>query len=408
VTVRPKIAYVVKRYPRFSETFIVNEILAHEAAGWELEIFSLRPPEDTHFQNAISRVRAPVTYLRTEGLQLDDFWALAARVEREMPGAWSVMGEGLAGGASIRDVCKAVFLAQAARARGLAHLHAHFATSAATVARLAAKLTGLPFTFTAHAKDIFHESVDPADLRAKLRDAAAVVTVSDFNVAHLRETFGADAARVRRVFNGLDLALFPYAAPVERPPRIVAVGRLVEKKGFGDLVEACALLAARGCRFEALIVGSGEEEAALRAKIERTGLQGRVVMAGPRPQSEIIHLVQESAVMAAPCVVGRDGNRDGLPTVLLESMALGTPVVSTAVTGIPEVVRDGETGLLVAESSPAELADALERLLDDAALRVRLATGARRLIEEQFDVHANAAELGAIFLAAADAGRSAR
>ena len=408
MTVRPKIAYVVKRYPRFSETFIVNEILAHEAAGWELEIFSLRPPEDTHFQNAISRVRAPVTYLRTEGLQLDDFWALAARVEREMPGAWSVMGEGLAGGASIRDVCKAVFLAQAARARGLAHLHAHFATSAATVARLAAKLTGLPFTFTAHAKDIFHESVDPADLRAKLRDAAAVVTVSDFNVAHLRETFGADAARVRRVFNGLDLALFPYAAPVERPPRIVAVGRLVEKKGFGDLVEACALLAARGCRFEALIVGSGEEEAALRAKIERTGLQGRVVMAGPRPQSEIIHLVQESAVMAAPCVVGRDGNRDGLPTVLLESMALGTPVVSTAVTGIPEVVRDGETGLLVAESSPAELADALERLLDDAALRVRLATGARRLIEEQFDVHANAAELGAIFLAAADAGRSAR
>lgn len=393
MTAHPKIAYVVKRYPRYSETFIVNEILAHEAAGRELEIFALRPPEDTHFQNTISLVRAPVRYLRTEGLRLEDFWQLAARVESEFPGAWAVMGEGLATGAGVRDVGKAIFLAQAARARGITHVHAHFATSATTVARLAAKMAGLTYSFTAHAKDIFHESVDPEDLRRKLRDASAVVTVSNFNLEYLREKFGADAARVRCVFNGLDLDALPFTAPAYRLPRIIAVGRLVEKKGFGDLIAACALLAGRGCSFEAQIIGSGEYEAELREQIGRCGLQNKIEMPGPRPQAEVFRLIQGSAVMAAPCIVGRDGNRDGMPTVLLESMALGTPVVSTDVTGIPEIVRDEETGLLVPQSSPAALADALERLLADAALRMRLATAARHLIEENFNIHTNAAAI---------------
>ncbi|MBA2442737.1 MAG: glycosyltransferase, partial [Rubrobacter sp.] len=337
-----KVGYVVKRYPRYSETFIVNEILAHERAGMELEIFSLRPPEDGHFQDAISRVRAPVTYVPSSGARTSSFWTALEEASEVLPGLWDSLE--VARGEEGRDVYQAVILAQEAALRKIGHLHAHFATVSATVARLAARFAGIPYTFTAHAKDIFHESVRPEDLSRKLDAASAVVTVSEYNLEYLRE-FHAPAGHVRRIYNGLDLERFPYRSPEDRPPRILAVGRLVEKKGVGDLVEACALLARRGREFVCQIVGSGPLEEELRERIRRLGLEDRVELTGPRPQGELAGIVQDAAVFAAPCVVGSDGNRDGLPTVLLEAMALGTPCVSTDVTGIPEVLRDGETRL---------------------------------------------------------------
>ncbi len=398
----PRVGYVVKRYPRYSETFIVNEILAHEAAGLELEIFALRPPVDTHFQDVLARVRAPVTYLPGSSLKAADFWRSIEEAGEELPGLWRKLEA--ARGEAPRDVHAAVHLALAARRRGLTHLHAHFASSATSVARMAAHFADLPYTFTAHAKDIFHESVDPDELRRKLREAAAVVTVSDYNLTFLRKRFGVDAHRVARIYNGLDLDRFPFSAPGERPPEIIAVGRLVEKKGFSDLIEACAHLRDRGNPFSCRIIGGGDLEAELRARIERFGLGDRVHLTGPRPQREVIERIRRAAVFAAPCVVGNDGNRDGLPTVLLEAMALGTPCVSTDVTGIPEVLRDGETGLRVPQHTPVLLADALARLLDDADLRVRLATAARRLIETSFDIHRNAASLRTHFTPASTAG----
>jgi colanic acid/amylovoran biosynthesis glycosyltransferase len=390
-----KIGYVVKRYPRYSETFIVNEILAHEAAGMEIEIFSLLPPEDGHFQDVISRVRAPVTYLPSKGLKVAEFWSVLEEAGETFPEGWLSLEA--ARGEDARYVYQAMVLAREARLRAISHLHAHFATAATTVARLAARFAGLPYTFTAHAKDIFHESVRPADLRRKLADAAVAVTVSDYNLAYLRENYGAAAQHVRRIYNGLDLERFPYRSPRERPPRIVGVGRLVEKKGFVDLIEACAILADEGRRFTCRIVGAGEEEVELRARIARLGLEARVELLGPRPQSELVRLVQGAAVLAAPCVVGADGNRDGLPTVLLEAMALGTPCVSTDVTGIPEVIRGAETGLMVPQWDPAALAAAIGRLLEEPDLRVRLADRARPLVEAAFDVNRNAAQLREVF-----------
>jgi colanic acid/amylovoran biosynthesis glycosyltransferase len=221
--------------------------------------------------------------------------------------------------------------------------------------------------------------------------------VSDYNLRHLRETFGRAAARVRRVYNGLELEKFPYEAPLQQPFRVAAVGRLVEKKGFADLIEACAILATRGRNFGCQIIGTGLLENELQAHIMRLGVKDRVKLLGPRSQSETIRLVREAAVFAAPCVVGSDGNRDGLPTVLLEAMALGTPCVSTAVTGIPEVLRHGETGLMVPQHDPVALAHAIELLFDDFELRVRLAERARRLIESEFDIELNAARLRQIF-----------
>jgi len=386
-----RIGYVVKRFPRYSETFVVTEVLAHEAAGWEVEIFSLRPPNDTHFQDLLARVRAPVRYLPSEGTRPADFWAALQEAGRILPGAWGAVES--ARGAPAGDVHQALLLALEVRRRGIEHLHAHFATVAAGVARLAARLAAVPFTFTAHAKDIFHEAVRPDDLRRKLEEAAAVITVSDFNLAHLRATFGAAAARVRRIYNGLELERFPYADPRVRPRRVVAVGRMVEKKGFEVLLEAAALLSAHGVDFTLDLIGGGELEERLRRRIDELEVGRRVRLVGLRPQAEIALAVSQAAVFAAPCVVGRDGNRDGLPTTLLEAMALGTPCVSTTVTGIPEVVRDGETGLLVPQSDAAALAAALARLLEDPSLRVTLAARARRRIEEDFDARRNSARL---------------
>jgi colanic acid/amylovoran biosynthesis glycosyltransferase len=400
-----KIGYVLKRYPRYSETFVVNEILAHEAAGLEVEIFALRPPSDTHFQDIISRVRAPVNYLPASGIKAADFWTALEAAAVSSPGLWTALGE--AGSEDAREVYQAALLAHEARLKGITHLHAHFATVSTTVARLAAKFAGIPYTFTAHAKDIFHECICPEDFRRKLEDAAGVVTVSDYNLRYLRENYGHAAERTRRVYNGLDLQKFTYKAPLHRLPRIVAVGRLVEKKGFADLIGACATLAASGRQFTCEIVGSGELEADLRERIEQSGAGGMITLIGPRPQAEVVRLVQEAAAFVAPCVVGEDGNRDGFPTVLLEAMALGTPVVSTDVTGIPEALRDGETGLLVAQRNPVALADAISRLTGDSTLRVRLADRARRLIETDFDVHDNAAHLREIFAESAESSRKA-
>lgn len=401
-----RVGYVLKRYPRYSETFIVNEILAHEAAGLEVEIFALRHPNDTHFQDSISRVRAPVTYLAAPELKASKLWSALRKVAKQHDDFSTVLEKAWTEDST--EVYQAAALAKIVRERGIKHLHAHFATSAAGVARMAAAFSGVPYTITAHAKDIFHQDVDPDDLRRKLEDAAAVITVSDYNVEFLRQQYDSAADGVTRIYNGMDLDRFPYQSARERPPRIVAVGRIIEKKGFGDLVAACALMADTGRDFECVIVGTGELEEQLRRQIGECGLTARVKLLGPRPQREVIELMGGAAVFAAPCVVGADGNRDGLPTVLLESMALGTPCVSTDVTGIPEVVRDGHTGVIVPQHDAASLAVALGRLLDDGSERERLATEARRLIEEEFDIHRNAARQREVFRSAtAEEARSA-
>lgn len=395
------LGYVVKRYPRYSETFIVTEILAHEAAGVPIEIFALRPPCDTHFQDAIARVRAPVTYITSEGVRTAEFWAALRTAANRLPGVWRALDDVVH--EDVRDVWQAAMLAEHVVARGIDHLHAHFATAPTSVARLAARMADITYSFTAHAKDIFGPEVRHDDLRRKLEGASAAITVSDYNLCHLKLTYGAAAARVTRVYNGLALDEFPFRSPDDRPPLVLSVGRLVEKKGLPDLIDACAILERAGRVFTCHIIGAGPLEQALREQIERSGLASTVTLLGPRPRPDVVHSLQRAAVFAAPCVVSPDGDRDGLPTVLLEAMAVGTPCVSTRVTGIPEIVRDESTGLLVAERNPAELAAALDRLLTDGALRVRLAREARTLIEGSFDARRSAERIREIVRA--DASR---
>jgi colanic acid/amylovoran biosynthesis glycosyltransferase len=385
-----RIAYVCKMYPRFSETFIVSEILAREAAGDDLEVVSLRPPADGRFHADLARVRAPVHYLDAGTPRAKQLWA-----DLQAVGSGIRVAELLR--AEVRDAVQAIELATLIEARGITHLHAHFGSVATTVARLAARLAGVTYSFTAHAKDIFHETVDPDDLRRKLLDAHHVVTVSEFNRRFLRERYGQAADRVQRVYNGIGLDDFPLDPSSDgRNVDVVAVGRLVEKKGFDVLLEACALARDGGRPLRCRIVGSGDRHDTLRAQLDALDLHDHVTLVGPLPQDRVRAELRRATVMAAPCVHGADGNADGLPTVILEAMALGTPVVATPVTGIPEAVVDTVTGRLVAERDAEALATVLLELTADVDERQRLAAAARCHVEERFSSARQAVQLRAL------------
>ena len=397
---RRRVGYVVKVYPRFSETFIVSEILAREARGEIVDIFALRPPVDPRFHAELARVQAPVHYL-TKPLKTSDAWELlrtATAGNDELAGRIARhLRELLA--ADPLDALQAVELARLSTGVGVRHLHAHFGSQSATVTRLASLLSGIPFSFTAHAKDIFHDDVDWPGLREKLRDAHHVVTISDYNLRFLRSAFPTETDRLHRVYNGIELRRFPYRDPAApgRVLRIAATGRLVPKKGFTHLIDAVKALTDRGLHVELCIAGGGDLHDELQSQIDRLGVGDSVTLVGPQPQDRITALLTAADVFVAPCVVGADGNADGLPTVLLEAMALGVPCIATAVTGIPEVVRPGDTGILLAaggEDALAEgLVEAIERVAEHDFPRVRMARSARALIEERFDSSKQAAAL---------------
>ena len=393
-----RIGYVLKRFPRFSETFILNELLALEAQGAAPHVYSLLTPPDEPRHARLSELKAPVTYL-----------AKATGPVPEM-NAWDAA---LFAGNDARTIAslnaKAAEVARLAQAAGITHLHAHFGSDPATVALLAARLIGGTFSFTAHARDIYHTYISPRvdteKRRAKLREAAFVVTVSDFNAAHLRALCVEAAGRIHRLYNGIDLALFAPAKNVV-PGRILAVGRLVEKKGFGILLTACGILRDRGLVFDCRIIGDGPLHGALEAQIAALGLAGRVTLAGPMPQERLADEMGTAAIATLPCVITPDGDRDGLPTVLLEAMGKAIPVVTTTVTGGPEIVEHGVTGLLCPPEDPQALAEALAMLLKDPGRARTMGVAGRLRAERLFDLTTNAAILAGHFAGLSQPGLS--
>jgi colanic acid/amylovoran biosynthesis glycosyltransferase len=397
---RPPIAYILKRYPRLSETFILNELLELERQGVTLRIFSLKEPTDGIFHRDVELVRGEVTYIPWRRVL-----AIArahARVFRRSSARYvKALLFALRGHrrASVRHFLKAAVIADHVQREDVRHIHAHFASTGASVAQAVHRLTGVPYSFTAHAKDIYRDGVDIDYLRMKLDQARFAVTVSDYNQRHLARLGG---RHVVRIYNGLDLRRFaPNGASRDEPPLVLAVGRLIEKKGFDVLIRACDLLRADGVRFRCLIVGKGELAHDLQTLIDALALEQHVELAGALPREKLLELFPRASVVAAPCVVGSDGNREGLPTVLTEAMALKVPVVATAVTGIPELVEDGRTGLVVPERDPAALAAAIRRLIQEPETARRLAEAGRARVERDFDLHENVRELRTLFEGAA-------
>lgn len=393
------IAYIAKMYPRFSETFIVNEILELERQGVDLAIYSLRKPADGRFHPQLADVRAPVIYL-PEYLpaEMTRVWAAQRTLLQFNRTRYAqTLGYALVRGnrAALKHFFQASVMAEHILRHPVDALHAHFASSATRVAQYVNRLLDLPYSFTAHAKDIYHQEVNAELLRDKIRAARFVVTVSEFNRRHLEALMGTDAARdIRVLYNGIDLQAFqPAALETKEPGLILGVGRLVEKKGFDVLIRACAQLAARGLAFHCEIVGQGPLQDALGRLIVELSLQAQVKLVGAKPQDQVRASYRRASIFALPCMIGKDGNRDGLPTVLLEAMAMGLPPVSTAVTGVPEIIDDGINGLLVPQQDADTLADALARLVSDVPLRARLGANARTKIERTFDIRQNVAIL---------------
>ncbi|WP_218220487.1 glycosyltransferase [Nesterenkonia sp. Act20] len=396
------IGYVLKMYPRFSETFIVSEILAREAAGEKIVIFSLRPSTDARFHPELARVRAPVVHVPRSSVA-SRFWAQFAEAA-----ASPALAEGLQRAlpelleAGHDDAQQAVALAQSAEQAGVTHFHAHFASMATSVARLAGMISGLPYSFTAHAKDIFHEDVDPAELQTKLADAHHAITISGFNLEDLQRRFPAETSRLHLVRNGLELSRFPFTPgrnvrPADGdPPRLLGIGRLVEKKGFHLLIEAVSRLHSLGVPAQVSIAGDGPLRSELQERIDGAGLTSWVRLLGPCTQEEIGELLGTHDVFVAPFVVGADGNADGLPTVLLEAMARGIRCVAAQVTGVGELVRSAETGWLVPSGDVTALTKALLEALTLDAGHLALLTAARSCIEDHFDSTSQAATLRAL------------
>jgi glycosyltransferase involved in cell wall biosynthesis len=388
-----RVGYVLKKFPVLSETFILNELLALEAQGVPLHIFALERPNDPRFHDDLPKLKARVAYL-------PDFRTLLGHHRRVARAAGKRYLRTLSYAVSrgrprlLWRFHQSCYVANEALRLGLCHLHAHFANRPATVAHLASRIAGIPFSFTAHAADIFKDRVDAAALREKMGQARFVVTVSDFNKEYLEREAPAKLARIVRVRNGIDLERFsPNGAAPPSPFTVLCVARLVEKKGLPLLIESCGQLRDRGIALRLWIVGKGRERPQLEALIRRLKLKEVVELVGPCNQGEVRDRYRAAHLYVLPCVVGSDGNRDGLPVSIVEALACGLPVISTPVTGIPEVVRHGENGLLVPPGDPRALAAAIEELHRDPLLYAKLRQNARTSVAERYDLRETAREL---------------
>jgi glycosyltransferase involved in cell wall biosynthesis len=387
------IAVVVKGWPRLSETFIAQELVALEALGLRLALFSLRHPTDRRAHAIAGRLAAPVSYLpeylHQEPARVWRGW----RIARRLPGyaaAHAIWRADLVRDRSanrVRRFGQALVLA-AEMPANIDHVYAHFLHTPASVARYAATMRGLPWSVSAHAKDIW--TTPDWEKREKLRDARWAVTCTRAGAAHL------DAlapGKVRYAPHGIDLGRFPHAPdlPSRRdgadpadPVVIGSVGRAVEKKGYDDLLTALARLpAALNWRF--VHIGGGALREALARQAERLGIATRIEWRGARTQDEVLAMLREIDVFVLAARVAADGDRDGLPNVVMEAMSQRRAILATDAASIPEAVTDGLTGALVPPGDPEALARRLAALIADPPMRARLGTAAAAFVRHEFD-----------------------
>jgi glycosyltransferase involved in cell wall biosynthesis len=427
-----KIAYLVKTFPKLSETFILNEILELEHQGLELHIFSLRQPSETKVHPGVAEIRAPVTYIRSWYTPLPSppervpFEKLAHKVQMREERRFMFLHHPIwflrtwllqmrhggrkrffhrafqeKSGTRKRYFYQALALARELRRGGFKHLHAHFANEPTSVGELARRLAGCRFSFTAHAKDIY--LTEREELAQKMAAANFVVTCTGFNRKYLQE-IARGRTPIHLCYHGVDLSRFS-SEPGERKdhpamPLILSVGRFCEKKGFEYLIQACHRLKQESRRFVCRIVGFGPLQAQLEALITELDLQNCVFLVGKMTQDRLIQEYRRADVFVLPCVVTDDGDRDGIPNVLVEAMAMRIPVVSTSVSGIVELVDHMDNGLLTPEKDFEALTAAIEMLLDDAGLRERLGLNARQRVMAGFSLDQSTAKLRCLLVGA--------
>ncbi|OHC74116.1 MAG: colanic acid biosynthesis glycosyltransferase WcaL [Rhodospirillales bacterium RIFCSPLOWO2_12_FULL_58_28] len=401
------VAFVVKGYPRLSETFIAQEILALERRGLDVRLFSLRRPADRAVHPAHREISALPAYLPEylyrEPLRVFKAW----RAIRRRPGyetARNIWLKDLARDLTpnrVRRFGQALALANELPA-GTGWIHAHFLHTPASVARYAAIILGLPWSCSAHARDIW--TSPEWEKREKLKDCRWLVTCAQANADHLT-ALAPDPKRVELIYHGLDFSRFP-APPKLRPDRdggdendpavILSVGRAVEKKGYRDLLEALAELPA-GLHWRFVHVGDGPLLSGLKRQGQRLGIDGRVSWMGAMPQQQVLEQYRAADLFALACRRADDGDRDGLPNVLMEAQSQGLPCLSTDAGAAAELIADGETGLLAPSRDIDALAGALERLIIDPPLRRRLGAAGLERVRREFSIENGIDRLAAKF-----------
>lgn len=406
------ISYVLLYFPHLTETFIANEINAIQSLGHHVRIVSLLRPKKNRVQ-PLSKTLLQHTLYAPGGLRWT-FWKAQAHFLRHKPSRYLALLFTL-----MRPPGQTFFLSRAKRlviffksaaaayqlGAGTIHLiHAHFAWLSGAGAFICGSLLEVPYTLTVHAFDIFFKT----ELMALTAGSAArVVAISKYNQEYLSIRNIVPQSAISVVHCGLPLSDFPFhprlpeTRSLKTPLKILSVGSLTPKKGHSCLIRACQILKDRQIGFICNILGDGKDEAELRELINSCGLQDKVFLKGSQTIPEVCRAYREHDMFVLAAVTAPGGDRDGIPVVIMEAAAIGIPVISTAVSGIPELVRHEKTGLLVPPGEPGPLASAILRLAGDPALRHRCAVNARRLIETEFDQSKSAEKLVRLFYAAA-------
>lgn len=386
-----RFAYLFERFPSFGQTFCYREVAELDRQNITPPIFSIRKPKNEPPQDWDTRIVKRVNYLPEEKELLENVRDAAKKqkISVEIVASLDEWGRRT----DFLRLYQAIYVGLRLRQMGINHVHAHFAGMAARTAFWINKLFSIPFSFTAHANDIFSPRPFEISLDKLMNAAALVVTETDYAARFLSEQFSNRADRVHRIYNGLDFAEFGRADFSSAPPLIIAIGRLIPKKGFADLIRACASLTERGKAFRCEIIGEGPLASELRQQVHELHLQSSVVLTGPKPQTHVRARLASANVFVLPSVVDRDGGMDNLPTVIMEAMATGLPVVSTDVGGISEMVVENETGFLVQPGDVTGISQTIETVIADRSLATRLGQSGYERAQRLFSIQKNVHEL---------------
>ena len=391
----PGLAYLFERFPAFTQTFCYREVAELNRQGVHPKIFSIRKPTGEPSQAWDGELVRQVQCLPNEEALIKEVGRSIRK--SKLPSSVVSAIEEWGRQTDFLRLYQAAWLGPRLQELGIRRVHSHFGGMATRTLYWVERFFGIDFSFTAHANDIFSPKEFAVNLGKLVEAATAVISVSDFGSRFLQKRFPEHAAKFHRIYNGIDLARFRPADFVASVPLIISVGRLIEKKGFSDLIEACRLLKSRDCDFRCEIIGEGPLERELRRQIGLSGLAEIISLGGALPEEEIAERLAVATVFALSSVPEKGGGMDNLPTVIAEAMAAGLPVVATPVAGIPEMVEQGKTGFLVAEHQPVALADAIERLLGDISLAREFGKNGRGRARKLFSIEQNVRELAELF-----------
>jgi len=405
---RPVLGMILKGYPRISETFISNEIQLLEKLGFAIHLFSMRRPREKFSHASVKEIRAAVDYLPETLVKplprlLYHNLCLAAKSPGIYGAALKTAGRRFLRtrkSATLKHLLQAGYLVhRLLPERRVTHLHAHFAHSPTSVAMFTSRLSGIPFSFTAHAKDIY--TSDPRQIREKIGLARFVVTCTEYNKKHLRQLCDGSTTPIHRNYHGIDIRLFSAENETRRMPappyRILTIARLTAKKGLPTIYQALRILCDQGISLHHTHIGGGEDRRKIIALIKDLKLESATELLGTQPHQVVLAHYKNADLFVLGCEVAPNGDRDGIPNVLTESMAMGLPVIATNLSGIPELVENEKTGLLVPPGRPDQLAQSMLRLLTDGELRNRVMAAGKQRVVQDFDNRRLIQELARIY-----------